>query len=98
MNSNLYETMLIQRAKAFQVVKRKGTVMKETIPNHMKIPEVVGKTFHLPPPPEETMQKLCSNVEAINKNPGFHILLRSVPKNLKLFGKTLLMLNKYTRL
>lgn len=47
---NNYEKMLIQRAKAFQVVTSMTPVGNKNIPNKQMIKKVKGRTFHLPLP------------------------------------------------
>ena len=54
LNLNMYEKILIQKAKAFQTVVKMGTIMNKNLPNHVKIDKVQRKTFHLPLPLEET--------------------------------------------
>lgn len=68
--------------------------MNKNLPNHVKIPKVVGRTFHLPLPLEETMSKLCSETEPINKNHELHILVRSVPSKAKVVWESLVDLKK----
>lgn len=57
---NECEKMIIQRAKAFQTVVKKNTVMKKQLPHYVKIDKVIGRTFHLPLPIEETLKKNLS--------------------------------------
>ena len=53
---NDYEKVLIQRAKAFQVVlKMKPVASKKLPPSHL-INKVHGSTFHLPLPLQETLK------------------------------------------
>ena len=91
---NMYETILIQRAKVFQTVLRKETVMNKNLPNHVKIPKVIGRSFHLPLPIQETLNKLCSETDPINKNHELHILVRSVPGKAKVVWESLVDLEK----
>lgn len=57
---NEYEKILIQRAKAFQVVLSMNPVANKHLPNQHMVKKVKGRTFHLPLPLEETMKKLSS--------------------------------------
>ena len=47
---NEYEKMLIQRAKAFQVVQKLDTISKKNLAHRHKVSKVKGRTFHLPLP------------------------------------------------
>lgn len=91
---NNYEKMLIQRAKAFQTVKRMGTVMNKNIPHKRLIPQVKGRTFHLPLPLEETLQKICPDEEPINLEQEFFILIRGLPKKSKIIWEDLVDMKK----
>jgi len=55
---NEYERILIQRAKAFQIVQRAHTVMNKNLPHKEMISKVKGRTFHLPLPLNETKKDL----------------------------------------
>lgn len=55
---NEYENMLIQRAKAFQVVYRMGAVSGKNMPRQNMIQKFVGRTFHMPLPLEQTLKKM----------------------------------------
>ena len=76
---NATEKMLIQRAKAFQIIERKGTVGKKNLPPKQRIEKVIGRTFHLPLSMEETLKRICPETEPINKNHEYYILVRSLP-------------------
>ncbi|XP_074111642.1 uncharacterized protein LOC141535587 [Cotesia typhae] len=76
---NEYEKVLIQRAKAFQVVQRLGTVAKKNLPHTMRIQKLKGQTFHLPLPIEETLKKICSTTDPLNKHHELYIVMRSIP-------------------
>jgi hypothetical protein len=54
---NDYGKILIQRAKAFRVVTRMGTVTVKNRPNQQYIQKVKGRTFHLPLPLEKNLRK-----------------------------------------
>ena len=75
---NMYEKILIQRAKAFQVVQKKQTVMKKNLPNHCKIDKIVERTFDLPLPIEET-KKICPDTDPLNTDHEMYILVRGNP-------------------
>lgn len=47
---NMFETMLIQRAKAFQTIVKMGTVINKKLPQGQMIQKIKGRTFHLPLP------------------------------------------------
>ena len=76
---NMYEKILIQRAKAFQTLQKKGTVMKKKLPNYVKIDSLKGLTIHLPLPTEETLQKICPDTNPLNLDHEMYILVRSHP-------------------
>ena len=68
------EKMLIQRAKAFQIIERKGTVGKKNLPPKQRIAKVIGRTIHLPLPMKEALKRICPKTEPINKNHEYYIL------------------------
>ena len=78
---NDYEKILIQRAKAFQIVKTMGTVSKKKLPHSHLQKKVKGKTFHLPLPIEETLKKICASTDVINQNHELYILVRGATKS-----------------
>ncbi|KAJ8685608.1 hypothetical protein QAD02_021401 [Eretmocerus hayati] len=80
---NMFEKMLVQRAKAFQVVVKLGTVQNKIIPHYMKLDQAKGRTFHLPLPFEATLEKLCKETDPIDLNHGLYVLVRSNPKKNK---------------
>lgn len=53
---NCFEKILIQRAKAFQVVVRMESISGRQPPRCNMIEKFVGRTFHLPLPIEETLK------------------------------------------
>ena len=55
---NQHERVLIQRAKAFQVVTKMQTVAGKRLPPSHKVSKVHGSTFHLPLPLSETLKRL----------------------------------------
>lgn len=81
---NAYGKMFIQRAKAFQTVAKMRTVMNKKIPQRQMIQKVKGRTFHLPLPLQETLNKLCCDTDAINTNQEIYILVRGVPTTSKI--------------
>lgn len=80
---NDYEKIFIQRAKAFQVVTRMGTVSDRKEPNKHLIQKIKGKTFHLPMPLQKTLEKLPRPDQAINPNQDLYILVRGNPTKQK---------------
>ena len=83
---NQHEHVLVQRAKAFQVVVKMQTVAGKQLPPSHKVSKVKDSTFHLPLPLNETLKRLPSPKEPLPFNGGLYILLRSIPTE-KLFGK-----------
>lgn len=78
---NEFERILIQRAKAFQVIVRMNTVMgghNRKRPNE-SIKKIKGRVFHLPLPIENTLKKLPDPREAIISNQELMILVRGIP-------------------
>ena len=53
---NQYEKVLIQRAKAFQVVTKMKTVAGRRLPPSHMVNKIRGSTFHLPLPLQETTE------------------------------------------
>ena len=76
---NQHERVLIQRAKAFQVVTKMQTVAGKRLPPSQKVSKVKGSTFHLPLPLNETLKRLPSAEEPLPSNGELYILLRSIP-------------------
>ena len=92
---NSFEKMLIQRAKAFQTVVKMGTVMNKRLPHRQMVQKVKGRTFHLPLPLEQTMNKICSKTDAINKNNmELYILVRGIPTKAKIIWEEMVNLKK----
>ncbi|KAJ8681499.1 hypothetical protein QAD02_017291 [Eretmocerus hayati] len=91
---NMFEKMLIQRAKAFQVLVKLGTVQKKNVPHYMKLDQVKGRTFHLPLPFEATLEKLCKETDPINLNHELYILVRSNPTKSKVIWENYIDVQK----
>ena len=85
---NQYEKVLIQRAKAFQVVTKMSTVAGKRLPPSHMISKVHGSTFHLPLPLQETLKRLPTPDQPIPEHGELYILLRSIPTAKMLFGRT----------
>ncbi|KAL1447888.1 hypothetical protein WDU94_006568 [Cyamophila willieti] len=79
---NNYEKLLIQRAKAFQTVVRMGSVSGQRRHQNL-LQKVVGRTFHLPLPIEETLKKLPSPTEAILRHQELFVTIRGLPNKSK---------------
>jgi len=58
--------------------------MNTKLPEGRMIKKVKGRTFYLPLPIQETLNKLCSNTDAININHELFILVRSMPTKSKI--------------
>jgi hypothetical protein len=91
---NTFEKILIQRAKAFQTVIKMGSVMNKKLPERQMIQKVKGRTFHLPLPIQETLNKLCSNTDAINVNHELFILVRGIPTKSKIIWEEMVNVKK----
>lgn len=83
---NMYERILIQRAKSFQTIVKMGPVSNKNLLQKNMVRKVKGRTFHLPLPLQETWNKLCSDTDAINVYHELYIL-EVFQQNPKLFGK-----------
>lgn len=81
--------MLMQRAKAFQVVTSLIPVGNKNIPNRQMIKKVKGRTFHLPLPTESTLNKLPKPEEPLNPNQELFILVRSCQTKTKIMWQDL---------
>lgn len=81
--------MLIQRAKAFQVVTSLNPVGNTNIPNRQMIKKVKGRAFHLPLPTVNTLNKLPKPEEPLNPNQELFILVRSCPTKTKIMWQDL---------
>jgi len=88
---NDFERILIQRAKAFQVVVKMSSVSRPKQPKNVLINKVIGRTFHLPLPIEETLKKLPKPNQAIGEH-ELYIFVRSIPTK-KNYGKAWSMYN-----
>ncbi|KAI5699214.1 hypothetical protein M8J76_012092 [Diaphorina citri] len=85
-NLNDYEKLIIQRAKAFQTVIRMGGVSGRKQPHCNLLQKVVGRTFHLPLPTEQTLKKLPDPTQAIVPNQEIYVTVRGLPnKNKKIW-------------
>ena len=93
-NLNNYEKMLIQRMKSFQTVIKMDTVMKKHVPNKVKIDKVVGRTFYLMLPLEETLKKICPDTDPLNCDQNLFILVRSSPTKNKIIWEDLVNIKK----
>ena len=91
---NAFEKILIQRAKCFQTVSRMGTVAKRQLPASHKIQKVIGTTFHLPLPIEETLNKLPDPQQALPNHGELFILIRSLPSKSNVIWQDLVDINK----
>ena len=76
---NDYKKLLIQGAKAFQVVLRMNPVGGKKLPPSRLINKVRGSTFHLPLPLEETLKRLPSHTQPILDHGELFVLLCSIP-------------------
>lgn len=56
---------------------------EKNLPNHYKIDKVVGRTFHLPLPIEETLKKICPDTDPLNTDHEMYILVRGNPTKSK---------------
>ena len=94
---NQYEKVLIQRAKAFQVVTKMKTVAgKRLLPSHM-VSKIRGSTFHLPLPLQETLKRLPTPDQPIPEHGELYILLRSIPSAKNVVWQDLVDINKVYR-
>lgn len=91
---NAFEKILIQRAKAFQTVVKMGTVINKKLPERQMVQKVKGRTFHLPLPMQETLNKLCSNTDAININHELYILVRGIPTKSKIIWEEMVNIKR----
>ena len=76
---NQYEKVLIQRAKAFQVVTKMSTVAGKRLPPSHMISKVRGSTFHMPLPLQETLKCLPTSDQPIPEHRELYILLCNIP-------------------
>ena len=76
---NQYEKVLIQRAKAFQVVTKMKTVAGKRLPPSHMVSKIRGSTIHLPLPLQETLKRLPTPDQPIPEHGELYILLRSIP-------------------
>ena len=91
---NQYEKVLIQRAKAFQVVTKMSTVAGKRLPPSHMISKVRGSTFHLPLPLQETLKCLPTPDQPIPEHGELYILLRSIPTAKNVVWQDLVDINK----
>ena len=71
--------MLIQRAKAFQVVMKMQTVAGKRLPPSHKVSKVHESMFHLPLPLHETLKRLPQPEHPLPDSGELYILLQSIP-------------------
>ena len=86
---NSFESVFIQRAKAFQTVTRLCTVAKRKLPPSHRIKKVCGSPFHLPLPLEETLKQLPDPDQALPNHGELYVLLRSIPSQSKVIWQDL---------
>jgi len=96
---NIYEKILIQRAKAFQVIQRMETVGGKRLSKVHMNHKVKGRAFHLPLPLEETLNKICPKEKPLFANRNFIFWCAAyLTKRKSLSGKNWSMLKKFFRL
>ena len=93
-NLNMFEKILIQRYKAFQVVHKFETKLDKHLPGRCKIDAVKGQTFHLPIPLQETLNKIASKTAPINNDHELYILVRGIPTKANVVWESLVDLKK----
>ena len=76
---NEYEKLIIQRAKAFQVVLHMNPVGDKKLPISHLINKVHGSTFHLFLPLQETLKRLATPTQPILEHRELFLQLRSIP-------------------
>ena len=92
---NDYEKLLIQCAKAFQVVLRMNPVGGKKLPPSHLINKVHGLTFHLPLPLQETlMKRLPSPTQPILDHGELFVLLRNIPTTKKVVWQNIVDITK----
>ena len=92
---NDYEKLLIQRAKAFQVVLRMNPVGGKNLPpSHLINNKVHGSTFHLPLPLQETLKRLPSPTQPILDHGELFVLLRSIPTTKRVVWQNIVNITK----
>lgn len=91
---NAYGKILIQRFKAFQTIHAMTTVAKKKLPHNQKIKKVVGRTFHLPLPLEETLKKLPNPTDPLNRNQELFVMVCGLPNKSKVVWSKLVDINK----
>lgn len=91
---NMYENILIQRAKSFQVIQSMETVSKKKVPSTQIFKKIKGRTFHLPMPLEQTLNKLPVPTDPINFNHELFIIVRSVPTAKKVIWENIVDIQK----
>lgn len=91
---NDYEKLLIQRAKAFQVVVSMNPVANKSLPNREMVKKCKGRTFHLPLPLEETLNKLPKPEDPLNINQELYIMVRGRPTKSKIIWEDIVDINK----
>ena len=91
---NHYEKILIQRAKAFQLVTKTKTVAQKRLAPSSMISKVHGSSFHLPLPLLETLKRLPAPENALPEHGELFILMRSIPSRNKVVWQNLVNIQK----
>ena len=91
---NEYEKLLIQRAKAFQVVLRMNPVGGKKLPPSYLINKVHSSTFHLPLPLQETLKRLPTPTQPILDNGELFVLLRCIPNTKRVVWQNIVDITK----
>ncbi|XP_048514295.1 uncharacterized protein LOC125501742 [Athalia rosae] len=73
---------------------RMGTVGKKNLPHRETVQKVKGRTFHLPLPLDETLNKVCRQMDPINLDHEFYMLVRGIPTKSKLVWEQPVDMNK----
>lgn len=92
---NDFEKILIQRAKAFQVITRMTTVQgNKNKPCYGQVPKSKGRVFHFPLPLEQTLEKLPQPTDAIIRQQDLFVLVRGLPTKQNHIWQSLVNINK----
>ncbi|XP_071582385.1 uncharacterized protein [Temnothorax nylanderi] len=92
---NQFEKILIQRAKAFQTVVTMKPVSNKKLPHRQMVQKVKGRTFHLPLPLQETLNKICPDTDPINTNHELYFIrVRGIPTKSKMIWEEMVDVNK----
>ena len=95
---NQHERVLIQRAKAFQVVMKIQTFAGKKLPPSHKVSKVHGSTFCLPLPLHETLKQLPNPEHPLPESGELCILLQSIPTAKKVLWQDLVDEKKFMQL